>query len=147
MDQESTSSPLDKTLWKHETEHSPTIEVDEIHEALEGYVLDPSRYPNNAAGLKLSTDGRHVLIPQPTDSPDDPLNWSAPKKAIILASICYIATLADYTGGTAIIAVIPQSLWVLHPVHTNSSPHRTRADEDEQRMAHGLSRRPTRGRR
>ena len=89
-----------------------TFEVNEIQEALDGYVLDPSRYPDNASSLKLSEDGKNVLIPQPTDSPNDPLNWSYRKKAITLIIIAYIAALADYTGGTAIITVIPQSLYV-----------------------------------
>ena len=89
-----------------------TFEVNEIQEALEGYVLDPSGYPDNASSLKLSEDGKNVLIPQPTDSPNDPLNWSYRKKAVTLIIIAYIAALADYTGGTAIITVIPQSLYV-----------------------------------
>ncbi|KAK0770353.1 hypothetical protein LTR75_017932 [Friedmanniomyces endolithicus] len=105
----------DKYATKAETtsagsSNSPAAEVNEIREALDGYVLDPAQYPDNAAGLKLSDDGKHVLIPQPTDSPDDPLNWSAGKKAITLIIMGYIAALADYTGGTAIITVIPQSL-------------------------------------
>lgn len=94
---------------------SPTpaaAEVDEVQEALEGYVLDPARYPDYASSLKLSEDGKKVLIPQPTDSPSDPLNWSHRKKAITLVIIAYIAALADYTGGTAIITVIPQSAYV-----------------------------------
>ncbi|KAK0301697.1 hypothetical protein LTR82_018162, partial [Friedmanniomyces endolithicus] len=91
------------------TSNSPATDVNEIQQTLDGYVLHPAQYPDNAAGLKLSNDGKHVLIPQPTDSPKDPLNWSAPKKAITLIIIGYIAALADYTGGTAIIAVIPQS--------------------------------------
>ena len=84
--------------------------VDEVQEALEGYVLDPSRYPNQAAGLKTTGDGRYVLIPQPTESSDDPLNWSPRRKAVTLVIIAYIAALADYTGGTAIITVIPQAM-------------------------------------
>jgi len=40
----------------------------------------------------------------------DPLNWSSAKKARMLAIIAYIAALADYTGGTGIIAVIPQAV-------------------------------------
>ena len=69
------------------SDDSPTsfcLEVDEIQEALDGYVLDPALYPDNASGLKLSDDGKKVLIPQPTDSPDDPLNWSYWKKAMTL---------------------------------------------------------------
>ena len=86
------------------------LEVDEGNEALEGYVLDPALYPNNAAGLKLTPDGRYVLIPQPEDTPDDPLNWSLRKKWLITGIIAYIAALADYTGGTAIVTVIPQAM-------------------------------------
>ncbi len=86
-----------------------TIEINEEAEALEGYVVDPSRYPDNAAGLKISVDG-FVLIPQPLDTDDDPLNWSPRKKWLTVAIIAYIAALADYTGGTAIITIIPQSM-------------------------------------
>jgi hypothetical protein len=28
------------------------------------------------AGLKTTQDGKTVLLPQPSDSPDDPLNWT-----------------------------------------------------------------------
>ncbi|CAI7672329.1 unnamed protein product [Penicillium pancosmium] len=91
-----------------------TTEIDEESEALEGYIVDPSRYADNAARLKTSPDGRYVLIPQPLDTPDDPLNWSGGKKWAIIAIVAYIALLADYTGGTAIITVIPQSMqWQL----------------------------------
>ena len=88
-----------------------TVEIHEETEALEGYVIDPSRYQDNAAGLKISADG-FVLIPQPLDTDDDPLNWSPRKKWLIVTIIAYIAALADYTGGTAIITVIPQSMYV-----------------------------------
>lgn len=102
----STSRPLDKT-----PADPRTIEIHEETEALEGYVVDPSRYPDNAAGLKTSAEGL-VLIPQPLDTEDDPLNWSPRRKWVIVAIIAYIAALADYTGGTAIITVIPQSKYV-----------------------------------
>ncbi|KAL8874295.1 MAG: hypothetical protein Q9174_000335, partial [Haloplaca sp. 1 TL-2023] len=94
------------------------LETNGVYEgikALEGYVVDPNHYANHAAGLKLSADG-FVLIPQPLETSDDPLNWNARKKWIIVAVIAYIAALADYTGGTAIITVIPQSTeWHLAP--------------------------------
>ncbi|KAJ5923773.1 MFS transporter [Penicillium verhagenii] len=88
----------------------PALTLDEEAEALNGYVIDPSRYPNNAARLKTSSDDQFVLIPQPLDSPDDPLNWAENKKRWIIAVIAFIALLADYTGGSAIICVIPQSI-------------------------------------
>jgi hypothetical protein len=90
--------------------HLDTTEINEEMEALEGYVVDPSRYSDQASQLKISADGRYVLIPQPLDTPDDPLNWSNNKKWLTVAIIAYIALLADYTGGTAIITVIPQSM-------------------------------------
>jgi hypothetical protein len=55
------------------SEHSEA-EVNELQEALDGYVLDPSLYPNGANALKLTPDGRNVLIPQPSeDLSRDPL--------------------------------------------------------------------------
>jgi len=87
-----------------------TININEEKEALEGYVTDPSRY-QDGAGLKISADG-FVLIPQPLDTDNDPLNWSPRRKWLIITVIAYIAALADYTGGTAIITVIPQSMYV-----------------------------------
>ncbi|RAQ53528.1 MFS transporter [Aspergillus flavus] len=94
--------------------HVQDAEIDEEVEALEGYVVDPSQYPDNAARLKTSPDGRFVLIPQPLDTPNDPLNWPSRKKWFLVAIVAYIALLADYTGGAAIITVIPQSMqWEL----------------------------------
>ncbi|KAL8822815.1 MAG: hypothetical protein Q9191_006456 [Dirinaria sp. TL-2023a] len=87
-----------------------TIQIHEGTEALEGYVLDPSRYTGDVSALKISPDG-FILIPQPLDTGDDPLNWSPRKKWLTVAIIAYIAALADYTGGTAIITVIPQSIF------------------------------------
>ena len=86
-----------------------TVDANEETEALDGYVLDPSLYPDNAARLKTTADGRFVLIPQPQDTPSDPLNWTRAQKWTILGIVTYIAALADYTGGTAIITVIPQA--------------------------------------
>jgi hypothetical protein len=34
--------------------------------------------------LKTASDGRTVLIPQPSDDPRDPLNWSSLKKHTVL---------------------------------------------------------------
>lgn len=100
-------------MVSHTTPNEKPLEslgVDEETEALEGYVVDPGHYANNAARLKTSSDGRFVLIPQPLDSPNDPLNWPEGKKRWIVAVIAFIALLADYTGGTAIITVLPQSM-------------------------------------
>lgn len=88
---------------------SDAAEVCDNADALKGYVIHPSHYPDNAAGLKKSAEG-FVLIPQPSGTPDDPLNWSFRKKWLTVAIIAYIAALADYIGGTAIITIVPQSM-------------------------------------
>ena len=106
LDEKATSSD-EKGPVVHET-----AQIYERNEALEGYLLDPSHYAGDVSGLKTSAEGL-ILIPQPLDSNDDPLNWSPRKKWIIVAIIAYIAALADYTGGTAIITVIPQSMYVI----------------------------------
>jgi hypothetical protein len=38
----------------------------------------------DVSGLKLAEDGKTVLIPQPSDDPNDPLNWSRARKLTIL---------------------------------------------------------------
>ncbi|KAL9093484.1 MAG: hypothetical protein Q9165_003879 [Trypethelium subeluteriae] len=85
-------------------------EVDEELDALEGYVLNASLYKDGATRLKKTHDGSTVLIPQPSESPDDPLNWNAEKKFYTLAVIAFVAFLPDYTAGTGIVTVIPQSI-------------------------------------
>lgn len=39
------------------------------------------------AGLKTTQDGTTVLLPQPSDSPNDPLNWTWTKKHLVLLSL------------------------------------------------------------
>lgn len=99
------------TSFEKPTPDLRSVKIHEETEALEGYIVDPSLYPNHAAGLKTSHDG-FVLVPQPLDNSEDPLNWSPRKKWLIVAIIAYIAALADYTGGTAIITIIPQSMYI-----------------------------------
>ncbi|KAL8707412.1 MAG: hypothetical protein Q9220_007557 [cf. Caloplaca sp. 1 TL-2023] len=93
-----------------------TTQMNEGNEALDGYILDPRHYVGDVSRLKTSSDG-FILIPQPLDTDDDPLNWSPRKKWVILAIVAYIAGQADYMGGSAIITVIPQTFeWHLTQV-------------------------------
>jgi hypothetical protein len=39
--------------------------------------------------VKLAEDGKTVLIPQPSDDPDDVLNWSPGKKLRVLLSLVF----------------------------------------------------------
>lgn len=52
-----------------------------------------------ASQLKLNKDGTKVLWPQPTDSPDDPQNWSARRKTVQLIIITLAAIVPDFDSG------------------------------------------------
>lgn len=88
----------------------PTAVVNEEKEAKEGYVLDAADYDAN--NLKLTDDGKTVLIPQPTDDPDDPLNWPRSKKLAIVLVMSTIAFLPEFGSATGIPAIVPQSMYV-----------------------------------
>jgi hypothetical protein len=44
---------------------------------------------DSSSNVKVAKDGQTVLIPQPSDDPDDPLNWSFGKKHMVLASMVF----------------------------------------------------------
>ncbi|KAI0039708.1 MFS general substrate transporter, partial [Auriscalpium vulgare] len=58
-----------------------------------------------AARLKLTEDGTKVLWPQPTDSPEDPQNWSARRKTLQLVIIIIASFGLDFNHGIGIAAV------------------------------------------
>jgi hypothetical protein len=43
----------------------------------------------DATDVKLAKDGKTVLIPQPSDDPDDVLNWATGKKYRVLSSLIF----------------------------------------------------------
>jgi hypothetical protein len=57
---------------------------------------------SDTLGLKTASDGHTVLIPQPSDDPDDPLNWSSWKKNAVFLSLLPGCLLTDFviTWGT-----------------------------------------------
>lgn len=66
----------EKAVSKEEIETSTRIpiDLDELGET-EGYVIDASLVGQKGfENLKLTKDGKTVLIPQPSDDPNDPLN-------------------------------------------------------------------------
>lgn len=89
---------------------------DELHEYREndGYVLDAENSDGSPSdtGVKLAADGHTRLIPQPSDDPRDPLNWSWRKKHIILFIIAAAAFLPDYGSATGAVTLIPQAAYV-----------------------------------
>ncbi|KAK4495346.1 hypothetical protein PRZ48_013677 [Zasmidium cellare] len=68
-------------------------EKPEHHPNTSGYYLD--RYHDDGDG-KTAADGQTILIPQPTEDPNDPLNWPPRKKNLILLIITYLAFLPDF---------------------------------------------------
>lgn len=75
--------------------------------AAEGYVADTldERFVN----VKTAKDGHTILIPQPSDDPNDPLNWSSARKHVILFIMSITAFLPDYGSATGAVTLIPQA--------------------------------------
>ena len=100
-----------------------TIDLDRVGET-EGYVLDETKLRERLglpadAVLKKSSNGV-VLIPQPTDDPQDPLNWPRWKKSIILLVLAVNACTSDYSAATGASALIPQAQeWHISPNEVN----------------------------
>ncbi len=89
-----------------------------------GYALDETvlkqqlGLPANAV-LKKDSTGR-VLIPQPSDSPLDPLNWSPWKKRSILIMLAIAAFTCDYSAATGASALLVQAeTWHISPNTVN----------------------------
>lgn len=56
---------------------------------------------NAVASLKTTPDGQTVLIPQPTNDPEQPLNWSWGRKHKVLLLLVYctlVSTLSQFTS-------------------------------------------------
>lgn len=83
----------------------------ELENATKGYVVDAKHFGEVDDGhLKTAADGHTVLIPQPTEDPNDPLNWTFRKKNTILAVIAFLAFLPDYGSSMGAVTLIPQSM-------------------------------------
>ena len=96
------------------------VEELDIHGSTHGYILDEKQLCEHAGlnphtNLKRASNGV-VLIPQPSEDPQDPLNWSRWKKAGILLVIVSNAFSSDYTAATGASAVVPQAHeWHMSP--------------------------------
>ena len=73
----------------------------------EGYTVEVS--DETAQELKLAPDGHTVLIPQPSDDPRDPLNWSKYRKHLFLFIISASAFLPDYGSAVGAVTLLPQA--------------------------------------
>ncbi|KAK5789847.1 hypothetical protein VI817_008970 [Penicillium citrinum] len=61
-------------------------------------LLDPELGKTKA--LKVTADQDGFLVPQPSDDPQDPLNWSYGKKHAVLAIVIACSFLPDYGSVT-----------------------------------------------
>ncbi|KAF2659395.1 MFS general substrate transporter [Lophiostoma macrostomum CBS 122681] len=102
-----------------DVESNPNADLHEFKES-EGYVarIDTEHRGN----LKTTKSGHTVLIPQPSEDPQDPLNWSIVKKHVILLIISFAAFLPDYGSATGAVTLIPQAaIWNMSPDTVNHS--------------------------
>ena len=85
-----------------------TLDPELHYKDSKGYILDVNQLGPNIS-TKTAPDGQTVLIPQPNDSSDDPLNWSQAKKHTVLAVIIACTFLPDYGSATGAVTLIPQA--------------------------------------
>ncbi|GAB1312589.1 hypothetical protein MFIFM68171_02799 [Madurella fahalii] len=88
-DKQPSSEKMDEDrTWSKQTRKNIPVrdKAERVHEfrEAEGYVVDiDNEDAIENSGLKLARDGHTVLIPQPTDDCNDPLNWTWIKKHLI----------------------------------------------------------------
>ena len=91
--------------------HSPAI--DELGDHGQ-HILDVSQLTGEEKrNVKVAKDGQTVLIPQPSDDPNDPLNWSPLKKHITLSVIAVVAFMPDFGSSMGIVTLLPQAMYTL----------------------------------
>ena len=95
-----------KAIMSDSKELPLTNDIHEFEE-IEGYIIDTDAETHNK--LKVAGDGHTILIPQPSDDPNDPLNWSKYKKHLILLIISASAFLPDYGSATGAVTLLPQA--------------------------------------
>ncbi len=73
-----------------------------VETKLQGGNTDSSS--SEAKEVRTTKDGKTALIPQPSDDPADPLNWSWGKKHQVLFALTFSALLTDWgmTWGTTL---------------------------------------------
>ncbi|KAI9923641.1 hypothetical protein MW887_008461 [Aspergillus wentii] len=64
------------------------------------YILEENHSDSAASSLKhdLSGSAPTVLVPQPSDDPNDPLNWPLWRRDVILAALSFVAVLCSTTS-------------------------------------------------
>ncbi|KAK3938172.1 major facilitator superfamily domain-containing protein [Diplogelasinospora grovesii] len=112
--------PESTNVEKRVNVHSKAEQLHEYKET-EGYIID-AQLESGLGDVKLAKDGHTRLIPQPSDDPNDPLNWSWGKKHLILFIISLTAFLPDYGSATGAVTLLPQAVeWGMTPDFVNHS--------------------------
>ncbi|CAK1364197.1 hypothetical protein CB0940_03866 [Cercospora beticola] len=106
-----------------ELKHEPTIEPVPQELQINGGILVDVKDGDKATNFKLAQDGHTVLIPQPTDDPNDPLNWSWRKKHAILFVAAFAGFTADYTSTWGPAVLFPQMREWDVSVHAANRPN------------------------
>ena len=111
------STSLEQSVEKPD---ATSVDLDRIGET-QGYVLDETQLRVQLglaadAPLRTAKDGKTVLIPQPSENADDPLNWPAWKKNAILLIITIAACTPDYGNATGALALLPQATYDKPPL-------------------------------
>ncbi|KAM5354619.1 hypothetical protein ACJ41O_001266 [Fusarium nematophilum] len=84
-----------------------------------GLVLDTEGLDGQLS-IKVASDGHTVLLPQPTDDPSDPLNWSWYRKHLVLFTIAWAAMCADFTSAAGSAIIFQQAEeWHISPTKAN----------------------------
>ncbi|CAD0100111.1 unnamed protein product [Aureobasidium mustum] len=109
---------------KQGVERTEFVEKRDLHgyDDSEGYLAEVNTHEAQTQPIKTTKDGHVVLIPQPSDSPQDTLNWSKVKKHVVLLVVSFAALLPDYGSATGAVTLIPQAAeWNMSPDTVNHS--------------------------
>ncbi|OQU99449.1 hypothetical protein CLAIMM_05080 [Cladophialophora immunda] len=120
---------LNMTDEKHRDETAVELEYADAKESPpEGPIARPEGkiYLTTSAAqtnsLKFAKDGHTILVPQPSDDPNDPLNWTSFKKHTLLIIVSLSAFLPEYGSSIGAVTLLPQAQeWHLTPDHVNHS--------------------------
>jgi hypothetical protein len=109
VEEKSSPQPIDtaksdNSAFSEEVPPTPSNVDIETTEKNDGLYFVKEQGTGAAGGLKLAKDGRTVLIPQPSDDDEDPLNWSWLKKHKALLALLLPSLLTDWgmTWGTTL---------------------------------------------
>jgi MFS family permease len=72
--------------------------------------------------VRIRSHVQVVLVPQPSDDANDPLNWASWKKHMLLVLVAFGGWNADFASGVGIPSLLLQGAeWGITPTHVNDS--------------------------